>query len=102
MLTHKRFLPPVKREALEYYYNNAKDGVICVSSMQENNDIEYRFKGVEDFDEFVNAVTYVMAKDMRSGCMSYAAGRYYSVYIHAQKDYVKRYLERRLGGVSRC
>lgn len=97
--THCRFMPSGKREDLERYYNNPRGSVIVVPSLQKgldwSNDYEYRFEGVQTFDEFIKAVSYVMSVDFKkSGLMSRLARDYIPVYRHAQLAVVERYLRR--------
>lgn len=98
-MEHRRFKPSAKREDLIRCYNNSFADVIRVMSMQEGNELEYKFRGVLDFEEFLNAVTYVMLLDVRRfGQCSAAARCGYCVYTHGMKDKVKRSLDRWLGG----
>lgn len=93
--THCRFMPSGKREDLERYYNNPRGSIIVVPSLQKENEYEYRFEGVQTFDEFIKAVSYVMSVDFKkSGLMSCLARDYIPVYRHAQLAVVERYLRR--------
>lgn len=93
--TQYRFMPSGKREDLERCYNHSRGSFIVVPSLQKENEFEYRFEGVQTFDEFIKAVSYVMSVDFKkSGLMSRLARDYIPVYRHAQLAVVERYLRR--------
>lgn len=93
--TFCRFLPSGKAADLRSYYAAACGNVIVVPSLQQDNNFEYRFVDVLDFEEFLAAVTYVMVYDSKhSGVLSVLARDYIPVYQHRQYNYIRRYLAR--------
>ncbi len=99
--TYFRFRPSGAAADLRRYYAAGYDsGVIVVPSKQIvsfdiANDLEYRFVGILDFEEFLAAVTYVMVYDSKhNGVLSVLARDYKPVYQHRQYSHIKRYLAR--------
>ena len=89
-LNRGQFQPPNTRRELQALLDSARNGVICVPS--KCNKLVYMFKGVESLQELVDAFTYIVQEDFKSGVYTNAAQNCYFVYTHAEYERVRKKL----------
>lgn len=84
------FKPPCTRRELQALLYGGKNGEIRVPS--KGSKVVYLFKGIETLDELIDALTYVLQEDFKSGVPTYNAMKGYCVYTHSQYERVRKKL----------